>query len=163
MKKIINTIKICSFFGHSKIESDHIEIKNKLKEIVTNLIVNENYEEFWFGGFGDFNNLALEVVTELKNTEFPNIQRIYCAEEPKWEDKTWKIPIYIKQQHDKIIWLDMDYPYFYKRIYFRNCEMIKHSDLTIFYVTNTENSGAYKALKFAEKIKKTYINIGSIS
>ena len=103
------------------------------------------------------------MVNELKNTEFPNIQKIYCAEEPRWEDRPWKVPLYIRQQHDKIIWLEMEYKFFYKRIYFRNCEMIKHSNFIIFFVTNTQNSGAFKAMQFAKKIKKTYINIGSIS
>ena len=156
-------MKICSFFGHSEIATDHKEIKNKLKDLIANLIINENYTEFWFGGFGDFNNLALEIVTDLKNTQFHYIKRIYCAEEERWKDSPWKIPEYIKKAHDNIIWLEMEYKFFSKRIYFRNCEMIKKSDLSIFYVSSTQNSGAYKALQFAKKIKKHYVNIGTIA
>ena len=37
--------------------------------------------------------------------------------------------------------------------------MIKKSDFIMFYVEKTENSGAFKAMQFARKIKKNYINI----
>ena len=56
----------------------------------------------------------------------------------------------------------MKYTGFYSRIYFRNCEIIDHSDYCVFCVDeNADNSGALKALKYAKKKKKTLTNIFS--
>ena len=53
----------------------------------------------------------------------------------------------------------MKYTGFYQRIYFRNLEMIEQSDFIIFYVNNTENSGAHKAMQYAKRKKKAFINV----
>ena len=48
----------------------------------------------------------------------------------------------------------------YKSIYFRNCAMIDKSDFIIFYAEEREDSGAYKAYKYAKKKKgKRLINL----
>lgn len=48
---------------------------------------------------------------------------------------------------------------FYQRIYFRNCEIIDHSDYCVFCVDeNAEYSGALKALQYAKKKHKEIIN-----
>lgn len=38
--------------------------------------------------------------------------------------------------------------------------MINQSDFVIFYTIDQENSGAYKAYKYAKKIKKDHFNLG---
>lgn len=54
----------------------------------------------------------------------------------------------------------MKYTGFYSRIYFRNCEIINHSDFCVFCVDETaEYSGAKKALEYARKKKKETINV----
>ena len=50
----------------------------------------------------------------------------------------------------------------YKSIYFRNCAMIDESDVVIFYAEERENSGAYKAYKYAKgKKEKHVVNLWS--
>ena len=54
----------------------------------------------------------------------------------------------------------MNYTGFYKRIYFRNCEIIDHSDICVFCVDETaEYSGAKKSPEYARRKHKEYINI----
>ena len=57
--------KICSFFGHRKIDITK-ELKEKVKEIIENLIINHNVFTFLFGSRSDFDHLCHLVVTELK-------------------------------------------------------------------------------------------------
>ncbi len=65
--------KICSFFGHRKIEITE-ELKEKVKEVIEDLIVDHNVLTFLFGNRSDFDYLCHLVVTELKE-KYPNIIR----------------------------------------------------------------------------------------
>ena len=67
--------KTCCFFGHRKIDETE-ELKNKLSEIIENLIVNENVDTFLFGSKSQFDDLCHKIVTELKE-KYPHIRRVY--------------------------------------------------------------------------------------
>ena len=67
--------KTCCFFGHRKIDETQ-ELKNKLCEIIENLIVNENVDTFLFGSKSQFDDLCHKIVTELKE-KYPHIRRVY--------------------------------------------------------------------------------------
>ncbi len=122
------------------------------------LITKENVRLFYFGGFGEFDDLCHKIVSELKN-KYPNIYRIFCLSDPRHQ-RLSKRPIWIKDEdYEEIIYLNLINDYWYKRIYFRNCEMIDRSDFVVFYVNHSERSGAYKALQYAIKKKKQIINI----
>ena len=69
---ILSDIK-CSFFGHRKIEITE-ELKQKVKEVIEDLIVNHNVLIFLFGSRSDFDYLCHLVVTELKE-KYPNITK----------------------------------------------------------------------------------------
>ena len=45
--------KVCSFFGHRKIEITK-ELKQKVKEVIEDLIFNHNVLTFLFGSRSDF-------------------------------------------------------------------------------------------------------------
>ncbi len=60
---------------------------------------------------------------------------------------------------EEFTYLPLDYNYWYTRIYYRNCEMIDRSDCVIFYAEQKKESGAYKALRYAQKKKKPHINL----
>ena len=55
----------CCFIGHRKINETE-ELKQKLTEVIENLIVNENVDTFLFGSKSEFNDLCRYTVTELK-------------------------------------------------------------------------------------------------
>ena len=69
----IDKEKTCCFFGHRKIDETE-ELKNKLSEIIENLIVNENVDTFLFGSKSQFDDLCHKIVTELKE-KYPHIRR----------------------------------------------------------------------------------------
>ena len=64
----------CSFFGHRKIEVTE-ELKNRVTEIVENLIVQHNVQTFLFGSRSNFDTLCHLVVTELKE-KYVDLKRV---------------------------------------------------------------------------------------
>lgn len=147
----------CSFFGHREIEITQ-DLIIKLQSIIEDLIVNKEYKTFYFGGFGEFDDLCYKIVSELK-INHPFIKRVFCLSDPR-HTRVSKRPKWLtKEQYEEYVYLDLEFDYWYQRIYFRNIEMINQSDFVIFYVNKTENSGAYKALQYAKKKKKPFVNI----
>ena len=67
-------MKVCSFFGHRDTEQTE-ELKQKVRETVERLIVEEGVATFLFGSRSKFDELCHMVVTELKE-KYPHIQRI---------------------------------------------------------------------------------------
>lgn len=154
---MIDEHKSCSCFGHNKIEITE-ELKYQLKQIFETLITKENVRYFYFGGFSEFDDLCWKIVTELK-LQYPSIYRIFCLSDPRHQ-RLSKRPRWIKDEnYEEITYLDLNFDYWYTRIYYRNCEIIDRSDFVVFYVNHTERSGAYKALQYATKKKKQIINV----
>ena len=67
-------MKACSFFGHRDTPQTE-ELKQKVRETVERLIVEEGVDTFLFGSRSQFDELCHIVVTELKE-KYPHIQRI---------------------------------------------------------------------------------------
>ena len=67
-------MKACSFFGHRDTPQTE-ELKEKVREIVERLIIEEGVDTFLFGSRSNFDELCHVVVTELKE-KYPYIQRI---------------------------------------------------------------------------------------
>ena len=67
-------MKACSFFGHRDTPQTE-ELKQKVRETVERLIVEEGVDAFLFGSRSKFDELCHIVVTELKE-KYPHIQRI---------------------------------------------------------------------------------------
>lgn len=150
------TCKTCSVFGHSTIEITK-ELKSKLLEIFKELI-EKGCECFYFGGLGMFDELCHKVVSKLKETH-NHIKRIFCLLDPR-HLRINKRPKWLKNEdYEDFVYLDLEFDWWYSRIYYRNCAMIDKSDIIIFYVEERENSGAYKAFKYAKRIKKEFINL----
>ncbi len=147
---------LCSIFGHRKIETD-INLQ-ELKNVLKNLISERNVDTFYFGGFSEFDDLCHSVISQLKN-EFPHIKRVFCLSDERHLRIT-KRPKWLKDEdYEDFIYLPLSFDWWYQRIYYRNCAMIDDSDFVLFYVTEKENSGAYKAYKYAKSKKKNIINI----
>ena len=152
----MNNISTCSVFGHSEIEITK-ELEGKLIATFEDLI-KQGCKYFYFGGFSEFDDLCHKVISKLKIT-YPHIQRIFCLSDPRHQ-RISKRPKWLKDEdYEEFIYLDLDFDWWYQRIYYRNCAMIDRSDIVVFYVEERENSGAYKAYKYAKQKKKTIINI----
>ena len=149
--------KICSFFGHR-----NVEITDGLYATTTAEIfkaVDFGCRVFYFGGYGDFDALCYQIVSKIQD-EFPSlkIKRVYCVAQERYLRK--KVRYFNREDYDEVIYLTPSFEGWYKSIYFRNCAMIDESDCVIFYAENRENSGAYKAYKYAEKRKgKRLVNL----
>ncbi len=150
--------KICSFFGHREIEITS-KLKIALKTIIESLILNENINTFYFGGFSMFDSLCYDIVSMLK-IKYKNLKRVFCLNDKRFLINNGNFKINGKKYED-IIYLELDYDFYLTRLYYRNCEMIKKSEFVLFYVKNKISSGANKAMLFAKKIKKKFINLGS--
>ena len=68
---------VCSFFGHRKIEMTE-DLKQKIKGIIEDMIVNNNVRTFLFGSRSEFDNLCHLLVTELKE-KYQIMQQRYCV------------------------------------------------------------------------------------
>ena len=152
-------IKTCSVFGHSTIEITK-ELEDKLFETFEDLI-KQGYENFYFGGFGMFDELCHKIISELKPT-YHHIKRIFCLSDPRHLRINKRPKWLMNKDYEEFIYLDLEFDWWYQRIYYRNCAMIDKSDIIIFYVEKSENSGAYKALKYAKQKQKTFINVAQI-
>ena len=148
--------KSCSFFGTRSViitEEMKIKINNKVLELLKS-----DFRIFYFGGFSEFDIVCHKVVSEYKK-DFPDIYRIFCASDIRWL-RVNKRPKWLSEQdYEEIIYLDIDYDYWYSRIYYRNCEIINRSEFVLFFATENNESGAYKALKYAKLKKKDFVNL----
>ena len=134
---------VCSFFGHRNVEITE-ELKEKVKDVVEDLIVKHNVLTFLFGSNSNFNYLCHLVVTELKE-KYKNIKRIAytrrsetCTlenERQKWEE------ILSNLHKEKIFLLGVEEEFEHKTKYTsgkasyisRNQAMINNSNYCVFY------------------------------
>ena len=149
----------CCIFGHREIEVTN-ELTLRLKNVFVDLIVNKKVKNFFFGGFGEFDDLCHRIITELKE-KYSYIKRVYVCEDYKFIDRPQKRPKWLtNNDYEEFTYFNMRYTGFYQRIYFRNCEIINNSVYCVFYVDiNKKYSGAKKALEYAIKKKKEYVNM----
>lgn len=149
--------KICSFFGHRDVTVTDELYTNTEAEIMR--VLNEGCRTFYFGGYGDFDDLCYRIVTKIKNARADlSIERVYCVSQERYLRK--KVRYFNHDDYDDIICLTPSFEGWYKSIYFRNCAMIDQSTFVIFYAEARENSGAYKAYKYAARKKgKDIVNL----
>ncbi len=164
--------KTCCFFGHRKITGADT-LKEKLYEIIEDLIIHNNVDTFLFGSKSDFDKLSLAVVTELKN-KYPHIRRVYVrAEYPE-----------INEDYRACLLKSYEETYFPERaikagraVYIeRNCEMVDRSCICIVYykdgyappgrknssrdlVAYQPKSGTRIAYEYARRKKKVIITV----
>ena len=149
--------KICSFFGHRDVDiTDELYTRTKAEIIKA---IGQGCRVFYFGGYGSFDDLCYRIVTEIKEEQADlNIRRIYCVSQERFCRK--KVRYFQREDYDEVIYLTPSFEGWYKSIYFRNCAMIDGSDYVVFYAEAREESGAYKAYKYAQNKKgKRIINL----
>ncbi len=149
----------CCFFGHRRINETE-ELKSKLIEIIEKLIIENSVDTFLFGSKSRFNNLCLEIVSEIKE-KYPHIKRIYVRAE--YPDINERYKNYLLESYE-----DTYYPEHIigsgRAAYVeRNYEMINKSYFCIVYydeqnAPTTRKSGTKIALDYAIKKRKNIIS-----
>ena len=121
--------RTCCFFGHRKINVTD-ELIRRLRETVEYLITEKKVDTFLFGSKSEFDDLCLNVVTELKN-KHSHIKRIYVrAEFP-----------YIDEDYTAYLLQSYEHTYYPERMinagkaaYVEcNCEMTDNSSYCVIY------------------------------
>ncbi len=174
------THKTCCFIGHRKIEFS-VELENKIKSIIENLIVSENVSEFFFGSRSEFNDICHNILTKLKEI-YPHILRKfytcrseYCVLESERLNLE-KIMSSTLHKDVKLMGMEGEIEFSKKldttvnSYIVRNQAMIDGSDYCIFYydenyspttkkTNQSKVSGTKKAYEYAIRKKKQIINI----
>lgn len=144
---------ICTFIGHSWCNKSEIylSMKNEVEKLIL-----QGVTTFYSGGYGAFDMLALQVVSELQE-KYPHIQNILVFAYLS-EDHTSKYRDILSQYHAESI-----YPFDKKvlprfAIIKRNQWMIKNSD---FIISGTKSylGGCGLTLEYAQKLQKNIIYI----
>ncbi len=152
----VDTHKSCAVFGHSEI-IETVSLREETKRTLEDL-VKQGYCYFYFGGFSMFDEMCREIVGELR-VQYPQVMRIYCAPDRRYL-RINKRPSWLKKEdYEEIIYIELEFDWWYNRLYYRNCAMVDRSDVVLIYVEERENSGAYKIYKYALRKKKKIINM----
>lgn len=135
--------KTCSFFEHRKVEQKE-GLKQKIKLVIENLIVEQNVLVFLFGSYSEFDKLCHLLVTELK-VKHPTIKRIAftCQSETcilERDREMWENSYSRYEKRDlKVLGLEEEFEHTTKytagRASYveRNQAMIDHSKYCVFY------------------------------
>ena len=149
---------ICSFFGHRTITLTEELYAAAATEILK--AVDFGCRTFYFGGYGEFDSLCYKIVKGIKEEKKElGIRLVYCV--PQESQLRKRVRYFTPEDYDEVIYLMPSFDYWYTSIYYRNLAMIDKSDYVIFYAENVQNSGAYKAYKYANKKKadKKIVNL----
>ncbi len=148
--------KVCSCFGHFDVVITE-ELRARTVKEVDNAI-SDGVRVFLFGGRSDFDDLVYDTVSEkrIQNPQL-NLKRVFCFPLEKHLNKP---PRWFKRkEYEGVDCPTKDFDWWYTAIYYRNLAMIDRSDLVLFYAEEREESGAYKAYKYAVKSRKRIINL----
>lgn len=165
---------IVTFIGHRKLQNN-CDFRIQLKEIILELIDNRNADTFLFGSRSDFDDLCLDVVTEIKK-ERPSIRRVYVRATYPYIDKGYED--YLLTAYDATYIPDSIINAGKAAYVKRNFHMIDKADLCIFYydenykpplkpatkgrITREQpNSGTKVAYEYAIRQQKEIINFFS--
>lgn len=137
---------VCTFFGHRDTPAT---VKEPLRKILIDLIENSNTNIFYVGNNGSFDQMARNLLKEIKKTHEIDYYVVLAYIPTKPNNKDFSDSIYFDELNSK--------PH-RVRIIERNKLMIDKSDIVITYVTHiTGGAAEFKAL--AERKGKKVINI----
>lgn len=140
--------KVCTFCGHRIVKSD---IEDKVYSALEDLIKNENYNTFYSGGMGEFDQICESAVRRLKK-EYPHIKLYRVIYKYKTNLDA------VREIVDDIILPELEGFHYKEMILKRNEWMIDSSDAVLCYIRR-DFGGAYKTMKHAEKSGKMIINL----
>lgn len=151
-------MNICtvSFLGHRKIENIS-EIEKKLFSVINNIIKNHDYVKFLVGREGEFDLLASSVISKVTAGNH-NTYTVLVLPYMKAGYRDHK-QNYLCCYNEIEICEESATAYPKSAIHIRNKTMIDRSDIVVCCI-NHQNSGAYKAFRYAESLSRHIINIG---
>lgn len=154
-------MKKCAIIGHRKIVVTN-DLKEKIKNVIINLITVEKVSIFIFGSKSMFDDLCYEIVTELKK-DFPMIYREQIrAEYPVVSEEYYN---YLKRFYENSYYYDKDFKTGKLSYIKRNEVMINKSDICLFYCNHNYSpkkqtaSGTILAFNYATLKNKQIINL----
>lgn len=119
----------CCFFGHRKVADEEV-VKQKLFEIVENLIVIDKVDTFLFGSKSKFDELCRDVVSELKK-KYTFIKRVYVRAEFPFINDDYRA--YLLENVEDTYYPDNLHNAGRAVYVKRNCEMIDKSEFCVVY------------------------------
>lgn len=147
----METHKTCSFFGHRFVFNSS-EVRQNLVKVIEDKI-SCGYDTFLVGGHGEFDNMVLSALVQLKKLYSITIKVVQTSFTfLKYKDD-------INSEFENLVY-PIEEVYFKERITFTNKCMVNDSDLVVCYVDkNRSKSGAKNAMNYALKMGKEVINI----
>ena len=166
--------KSCCFIGHRTIK-DKAEIEKRLIKLVTTLI-EDGVDTFYFGSRSKFDELAWEIVSELKK-EYQHIKRIYVRSSYAYIDDFYKN--YLLESYEDTYMPEGVENAGAASYVERNQAMIKSSDICVFYYDENylparrkqsrralsdyqPKSGTKIAFEYAVKKGKQIVNVAKV-
>ena len=148
--------KICAFFGHRDVVLSGYD-ENLIEVICRRLIEEEEVYEFWFTNNGEFDFYARQVLVDMKQNNYPEIDvcilPAYDLSDGLFDVLSAKYQLLFPGELYHVPWR--------AAIVKRNEYMVKNADFIICYVRHNYG-GAYKAMKLAEKLHKEIINLAEL-
>ena len=142
-----------SLFGHRKI-ADFRDLENKMIPIIKNLLEKRQYVSFLIGRNGEFDEHIASIIKIIQK-EYRNDNSDISLVLPY----TVSAVKYYERYYDSIIIAENTYGAHPKSaITLKNRWMVEKSDLVLCYVSKDEG-GAYTAMKYAERLGKSIINV----
>ncbi len=148
------------FIGHRKINETE-DLKIRLWDLIEHLILNQNVDTFLLGSKSEFNDLCVNMLSQIKQ-KHPHIKRIYVRSEFPYIDEEYKE--YLLQFCDETYFPEILVNAQKSSYVQRNYDMINKSDFCVFYFSEqeaptTRKSGAKVALDYAIKRNKKIFNL----
>ena len=146
-----------SFFGHRQIENAR-QVEEQLDGLVRRFIREKEYVDFLVGRNGDFDQFVSSAVRRAKN-DIDNANSSLILVLPYLTAEYANNKEQFEKYYDEVEICGSGH--FKSAFHIRNRSMVDRSDLIVFCVDSSEG-GAYQTARYAKRIGKEYINLGSL-
>ncbi len=146
-----------SFFGHRQIENSR-QVEEQLDGLVRRFIREKEYVDFLVGRNGEFDQFVSSAVRRANNDiddansslilVLPYMTAEYANNKESFEKYYDEVEIFSSG-------------HFKSAFQIRNRSMVDRSDLVVFCIDRSDG-GAFQTAKYAKRIGKEYINLGSL-
>lgn len=147
-----NKEKVVAFAGH-RYEWHCIGVEDKLPSVLEDLIA-KGYTIFYDGGYGAFDKKCTNAVFELKR-KYPQIKIYKILTYYHHDKEKYDLP----SCYDGSIFPEIEELHYKQKITKRNEWIVDNSDILVCHIEETYKSGAYRTVKYAQKINKPLIYI----